>query len=153
MPELGVGSIPLWHAAVGELDFEFTQLLKVFAPNACQISLACPPIETNTLERSNALLCHGAWLSFFIELVECALSRNPLPELGIGKIPEWHAAVTELDLVFTQFLEVVAPLRVSNSSIISSFKSRCIETWLVLVLALAISNALSFWLAFRRSYP
>jgi hypothetical protein len=90
---------------------------------------------------------------FLIELVGYALIRNPLPKLGIGRISEWYEAVIELYLVFTQLMEVVTPLRVSNSSIISSFKSRCIETWLVLVLALAISNALSFWSAFRRSYP
>ena len=47
----------------------------------------------------------------------------------------WHDGVTELFLEFAQLSEVVAPLRV-----MSYFKSRCIETWLVLVLALAIGG-------------
>jgi hypothetical protein len=29
LPELGVGSVMLWHEAVTELDLEVTQLLKV----------------------------------------------------------------------------------------------------------------------------
>ena len=74
-----------------------------------------------------------------------ALSGNPLPELGVdGSVVVWHNAVTELYLEFAQFSEVVTPLRVSTSVNINtfnnSFKSRCIETWLVLVLVLAVSS-------------
>jgi hypothetical protein len=66
---------------------------------------------------------------------------NPFAKLGVGTILFRHKTVTELCLVFTQLSELVAPLRVTQSSIIiSSFKSRWIETWLVLVLALFISS-------------
>ena len=70
-----------------------------------------------------------------------ALSRNPLPELGAGSVMLWHAAVTELHLELAQLSELVAPLRVTSSLIIStcSFKSHCIKTLLFLVLALASS--------------
>jgi hypothetical protein len=92
----GVGSVPLWHPAVTELNIEFTQLLKTLAPNGCQNILVCPPVKTNTLERSHALLYHGDWLSFLIELVGCALSRNPLPELGTWLSFFIQPVVTEL---------------------------------------------------------
>ena len=72
--------------------------------------------------------------------VSKALPRNPLPKAEVGRIPIWHKAVAELHLEFAQLSEVVAPARLSISFIISSFKSRCIETWFVLVLALAISS-------------
>ena len=43
------------------------------------------PVEKNTLELSNALRCHGTWLTFLIPLVVVALLRNPVPELGVGR--------------------------------------------------------------------
>jgi uncharacterized membrane protein len=48
-----------------------------------------------------------------------------------------------LYLEFAQLSEVVAPMRLSISFIISSFKNRCIETWLVLVLVLVLVLALA----------
>jgi hypothetical protein len=72
---------------------------------------------------------------------------NPSAKPGVGRVLSWHKAVAELHLVFTQLSEAVAPFRVTNSFIIISFKSCCkgttctsksVETWLVLVLALAI---------------
>ena len=66
---------------------------------------------------------------------------NPPSKLGVGRIPLCDEAVAELHLEFTQLSEEVASLRVTQSStIINSFKSHCIETWLVLVLDLAISS-------------
>ena len=82
-PERGVGRVLMWHEAVPELYLEFTQLLKAIVPNGWQTSRACHPVETNSLERSNALLCHGFWLSFLITLIAVALSRNPPPSLGL----------------------------------------------------------------------
>jgi hypothetical protein len=64
---------------VAELHFEFAQLLTSYAP----ISLAWPPVESNTLELSSAFGCHGFWLSFLMQSIKPALSRNPLPERGL----------------------------------------------------------------------
>ena len=64
-----------------------------------------------------------------------ALPRNPLSELGVGRILLWHDAVAELYLIFTDLPEVVAPLRATQSSI--NIETRRV---LVLVLALAISR-------------
>ena len=75
-----------------------------------------------------------------VQFVSAALIRNPLPKLWVGSVLVWHEAVTELRLEFTKLSEVVAPLRVTSSLIISSFKSRCTEIWLVLVLGIAISS-------------
>ena len=66
----------------------------------------------------------------------------------VGRILAWHEVVGELGLVFTQLSEIVRPLRVSSSLIISNFEFCCKwttskigETWLVLVLAIiAISS-------------
>ena len=59
----------------------------------------------------------------------------------------WHEAVTELHLVFIQLSKLVAPFRLIEPSIIifkiCCFKgsiSKSVETWLVLVLVLAISS-------------
>ena len=214
-PELGVGSVLLWHEAVTELHLEFTQLFKPFVPTGSQISITCPPYESNILELLNTLRCHGTWYSFLIQLVLGALLGNPLPELRTGNVVCWHEAVTEVCLVFTQLLksfvpissqtpfetdtiecpdvlsyhtswfyflvlpvsviialkrnpwselgvgriifrhktvtelffvftqlsEELTPFRVTQSSIIvGSLKNRCIETWLVLVLALSVSS-------------
>ena len=136
VPERGVGRILAWHEAVAELRLEFAQLLKSYAPRN---SLAWLPVETNSIERSNTLSCHGTWLSFLMQPVFVALIRNPIPELGVGRILAWHAAVTELHLELAQLSELVAPLRVTSSLIISSFRSHCIRTLLFLVLAFAIS--------------
>jgi hypothetical protein len=57
-PELGVGRISEWHEVVTKLRLEFAQLLKSFAPTEYEIRPACPPVETNTIECSNALSCH-----------------------------------------------------------------------------------------------
>ena len=51
-----------------------------------------------TLERFNAHRCHRTWLIFLIQLAEAALSRNPLSELGVGIIIDWHEAVAKLHL-------------------------------------------------------
>jgi len=56
LPELGAGRILFRHEAVPELYLVVAQLLKLYAPNGCQISLICPPVESNTLELSNAPL-------------------------------------------------------------------------------------------------
>ena len=71
-----------------------------------------------------------------------ALLRNPFPERGVGRIPFRHGAVAELHLEVAQLPELVAPFRVSMAIIISSFKFRCIETWLFLVLAVSIISNL-----------
>jgi hypothetical protein len=68
-----------------------------------------PPVETNTIECSNAVLCHATWFSFLILPAVAALSRNPLPELGVGSVPLWHEAVTELYLAFKQLRKAFAP--------------------------------------------
>ena len=67
---------------VAELRFEFAQLLTSYA----SISLAWPPVESNTRELSNTLRCHGTWLSFLMQSIKPALSRNPLPERGVGSV-------------------------------------------------------------------
>jgi hypothetical protein len=54
MPELGVGSVPLWYAAVTEFRLEFAQLLQSNAPNGCQISLA-KPIPMSAQMRSSVM--------------------------------------------------------------------------------------------------
>jgi hypothetical protein len=48
-----------------------------------------------------------------------------------------------LHFELAQLPELVAPFRVKKSLIIRSFKLRCIETWLFLVLALASSLVLA----------
>ena len=135
LPELWVGSVLLWHEAVAELRLEFAQLLKSYAP---RISLVWPPVETNSIERSNTLSWHRTRIPLLVQPVGDALSQNPIPELGVGRILAWHAAVTELHLELAQLSELVAPLRVTI--IISCcFKSPCIKTLLFLVLAFASS--------------
>ena len=134
LPELGAGRILFRHEAVTKLYLVVTQLLKPYAPR-----LAYPPVETNIIECSNALLCHGTWLSFPLLPVFTALRKNTPTELGVGSVPSCYEAVAELFLVFTQLSEEVVPLRVISSLNISSFKSHFIKTWLVLVFALASS--------------
>ena len=82
-----------------------------------------------------------------MHLVVLALSHNPITTLGVGRVLFRHEAVAELHLVFTELSEVVAPLRVTTKCCIISFRSlgygsisKIVETWLVLVLALAISS-------------
>ena len=90
-----------------------------------------------------------------------ALSGNPLPELGVdGSVVVWHNAVTELYLEFAHVSEVVAPLRVSSSvninSFNNSFKSRCIETWLLflcLFSSLAVALCALFLVEFSSLLP
>ena len=106
LPKLRVGSVLLWHATVAELDPEFAQLLKSYAQRT---SLACPPVESNTLELLNTLRCYGTWLSFLIQLVVAALLINPLPKLQVGSVLLWHATVAELYLEFAQLLKSYAP--------------------------------------------
>ena len=59
---------------------------------------------------------------------------------------DWHQAVAELNLVFAQSSEVIAPLGLMNPSIVifksclKATTSKSVETWLVLVLALAINS-------------
>jgi len=97
LPEIWVGSVLSWHEAVAELRLEFAQLLKSYAP---RISLARPPVESNALERSNALSCHRTWISFLVQPVGGALTVYPLPELWVGSVLSWHEAVAELRLEF-----------------------------------------------------
>ena len=103
--------------------------------------------------------CHVIWFAFLVPLVAMALLRNPRPELGVGWLHNctvWHVAVAELHIVFKHVLEVVAPLRVTKSSIIllkrcfkdSTLTSKSVDTWLFLVLALAISSLVSPLLGF-----
>ena len=99
--EFGVGRIINWHQVV--------QMLKSYSPNVCQISLACPPVESNTLELSNTLLSHETWLSFLLQPIVAALLRNPPPELGVCSVLVWHEAVTEFRLEFTQLLNSYVP--------------------------------------------
>ena len=74
------------------------------------------PDEFSTLELSNTLRCHGTWLSFRIQLVVVALSRNPLPE--VGRVLLWSEAVTELCLEFTHLFKTFVPI--SSTWVISS---------------------------------
>ena len=106
--EREVGSIPFWHVAMAELRLEFTHFFKSYAPNGRDIRLPFPPVETNTYECSIALSSHGT-LSFFRTLGFAALIRNPLREVGAGRIYSWHVAVAELRLEFTQFLKPFVP--------------------------------------------
>ena len=64
-------------------------------------SSSCSPVEVNTLELSNTLICHGTRPSFLMQLVLSALSLNPSTELGICSILVWHEAGAELCLVLT----------------------------------------------------
>jgi len=73
------------------------------------VCLACPPVESNTLELSTTLLCNATWLSFLKQLILSALSRNPPPELGVCSVLLWHVAVAKLYLVFEQLLKPCAP--------------------------------------------
>ena len=82
-PEREVGRVPLCYEAVAGLLLVFAQLLKAHAATI----IIWIPVETNTIELSNVLRCHGTWLSFLVEPVVAALSRNPLPELGVGNVP------------------------------------------------------------------
>ena len=66
--------------------------------------------ETNAIECLNALRCHGTWLSFRVLPVGAALSHNPPTELGVGRIPFRHVAVTELRLVLTQLFKPFVPI-------------------------------------------
>ena len=65
-----------------------------------------------SIECSNVLSCRRRRLFFSVRLVSSALIRNPLPELGVDRVPCWHTTVTQLYLVFTQLSEKVAPSRV-----------------------------------------
>ena len=132
-PEVGV---PAWHKAVPDFVLECAHLFKMFVPS----KITCPPIESNTIECSNTLLCYVTWLSLLVHPVLIALMRNPCPEFEVGSVLMWHETVAELHLVFTQLSELVAPFRVSMFLIFAFFKSHCIETWLVIVLALAIRS-------------
>ena len=86
LPEVGVGRILDWHEAVADLRLEFKQFLKSYAPNGCHISLACPQLESNTLELSHAFGCHGTWLTVLIQPVVRSLIRSPGPKLGVDRI-------------------------------------------------------------------
>ena len=83
LPEVGVGRILDWHEAVADLRLEFKQFLKSFVPIGSTSHL---PFETNTIEHSNTLLCHGTWLSFQMQPVVAALDLSPHPELGVGSV-------------------------------------------------------------------
>ena len=124
-PELGVGSVLSWHEAVTELNLVFAQLLNSYTPIGCHTSPgpACPPVESNTLELSNALLCHGTWLSFLVKHVVAALIQNPVPELGVASVLFRYEAVTELCLVIAQLLESYAP----NACLCPPFKPNILE--------------------------
>ena len=65
-----------------------------------------PPVGINTLELSTTLSYHGAWLSFLVQPVVPALSRNLKPErgVGVGSVLLWHVTVTELYLEFVVIL-------------------------------------------------
>ena len=57
------------------------------------------PFESNILELSNVLRCHGTWLSFLVQPATDAL-------LGwVGRMRAWHTAVTELVAVTELQLE------------------------------------------------
>ena len=142
LPELGARRICVWHKTVAELYLEIAQFLKSNAPNECQIGVACSPVETNTIECLNALRCHGTSPSFRILPVFEALLRNPIPELGVGRVMLWHVAVAEELLEFTQFLIPFAPNWRPISLACPPVKTNTIES----------SNALSChrgWLLFR----
>jgi hypothetical protein len=107
--ELVVGRIMFRHEAVAELHLEFAQLLKPYAPNGgCEISLGFPPVESNTLELSNALFCHGTWLSCLMQPVSVALSQNPPPKFGDGRRMFRHEVAAQY-LVLAQLLKAYAP--------------------------------------------
>ena len=119
------------------------------------ISPAGPPVKPNTIELSNALLCNDTWFSCLMQPIVAALGRNPPTELGDVSVLPGHEAVAEFYLEVAQLSQVVAPLRVSSSFIISSFKSCCIETWLLFLCLLSPSVALCtlcLWFAFRHSF-
>ena len=83
---------------------------------------------------SNALLCHGTWLSFLIQPVVASLTRYPITELGICSVMLWHEAVAELCLEFTQLLKSCAPISFACLALALAISS--------LVLALAIVSNL-----------
>ena len=80
MPERGVGTILVWHEAVAELFIEIPQLFKLCVPNGCHMSLACSPVETNTIECSNIFSCRRSWLFFRVIPESLALVRNANPK-------------------------------------------------------------------------
>jgi hypothetical protein len=81
--------------------------------------LVVSPFESNALELSNTLLCHGTWLSFLMQLILSALSGNPPPELRVGRILVWHEAVTEMHLECEQLLKTYPPNRTCPISLAS----------------------------------
>ena len=105
--KLEVGRIIVWHETGAKMCSEFPQLFQPCVPR----NIMLLPFEFSTLELSNALCCHGAWLSFLVKPVVSALLRNPHSELGVGSILDWHAAVAvaELNLEFAQLLKSCAP--------------------------------------------
>ena len=106
LPKLEVGRVLDWHEAVAELRPELKQLLKPFVPKTRIWRL---PFDSNTLERLNTLRCHTIWLSFMIQLAVVALSRNPLPKVGVGRKLDGHEVVAELRLELKQFLKSFVP--------------------------------------------
>jgi len=92
LTEPGVGRVMLWHGAMTELYLVMTQLFKPFVLS----SIILFPFEFKTLEGSNMFRCHGTWLSFLIQPIIAALLRNPFPELGVGRILDWHDAAIKL---------------------------------------------------------
>ena len=97
--------------------------------------------EFNTIEFSKALRRYATWFSFLVQVEAFALIRNPLPELGAGRILDWHEVVAKLYLVFTQLSEEVALLRVTTNCCISILK-RCSQLGLFLCLCLLSPVAL-----------
>jgi hypothetical protein len=117
MPELGVGRVMLWHDTIAKLCFAFKQLFKPVVPT----SLACSPVESNTIECSNMLNCHRSCLFFMIQPIPSALLPNPTPQLGFGRIQFRHDAMAKL------FLEVIIEpdARVPQSKPITSSARIC----------------------------
>ena len=107
------------------------------------LSAISRPVESNTIECSKTLSCHGTWLSFLIHLALSAPSRNPLPELGVGSIPAWREAVGELRLVFTQLLKAFLPRSIfcvpdETNTIECSKTLSCHGTWLSFLIQLVV---------------
>ena len=108
-------------------------------------SSSCPPVESNTLEHSTTLSCHGTWLSFLIQLVVAALSPNPPPERGVCSVLSRHEEVTEKYLVFGQLLKSYAPTSlvacspVESNTLERSTTLSCHETWLSFLVQLEVA--------------
>ena len=75
-PELGVGSVPVWHTTVAKLGLEFTQLSEVVAPSSVTSSLIISSFEfccKGTTSKSGE-----TWLVLVLAIIAIISLMRPL---------------------------------------------------------------------------